>query len=106
MARITVYSFSGWLTWIIILALGACKCGTRNSDMHVFRYNQASGITSLDPAFAKDQANIWAVNQIFNGLLQLDDQLQIRPCVARRWETSGDGLTYTFHLRNDVYFQP
>ena len=32
-----------------------------------------SNITSLDPAFAKDQRNIWAVNQLFNGLVQLDD---------------------------------
>lgn len=70
----------------------------------VFRYNESSGITSLDPAFAKDQANIWAVNQLFSGLLQLNDQLEVKPCIAHRWEISGDGRTYTFHLRGDVSF--
>ncbi|MDP4267893.1 MAG: ABC transporter substrate-binding protein [Bacteroidota bacterium] len=71
----------------------------------VFRYNESAGITSLDPAFSKDQANIWAVNQIFNGLLQLDDNLNIKPCIAKKWDISPDGRIYTFHLRNDVFFQ-
>jgi oligopeptide transport system substrate-binding protein len=70
----------------------------------VFRYNESAGISSLDPAFARNQANIWAVNQIFNGLLQLDDALKPVPCIARSWEISADGLTYTFFLKNDVYF--
>ena len=74
------------------------------TDKTVFRYNEAAGITSLDPAFARDQANIWAVNQVYNGLVQMDDNLNIKPCIARSWEISEDGLIYTFHLRNDVFF--
>jgi oligopeptide transport system substrate-binding protein len=70
----------------------------------VFRYNEYAGITSLDPAFARNQANIWAVNQLFNGLVQLDSNLLIRPCIAKEWSVSEDGKIYTFHLRNDVYF--
>lgn len=75
-----------------------------NEGQTVFRYNESAGITSLDPAFARNQANIWAVNQIFIGLVQLDSSLAIQPCLARNWEISEDGQTYTFHLRNDVYF--
>ena len=70
----------------------------------VFRYNESAGITSLDPAFARDQANIWAVNQMFNGLVQLDQDLKIKPCIAKEWSISEDGLVYTFYLRSDVYF--
>jgi peptide/nickel transport system substrate-binding protein len=58
----------------------------------------------LDPAFARNQANIWAVNQLFNGLVQLDDNLKVKPCIAKNWEISADGLSYTFQLRNDVFF--
>ena len=71
----------------------------------VFRYNESAGITSLDPAFARDQANIWACNQIFNGLVQLDSQLHVQPCIASSWDISADGKSYTFHLRTDVRFQ-
>ena len=78
----------------------------KNSDKaaQVFHYNQINSITSLDPAFAKSQNNIWAVDHLFNGLVQLDDQLNVRPAIAKSWEISEDGKTYTFKLRDDVFF--
>ncbi|WGH76585.1 ABC transporter substrate-binding protein [Tenacibaculum tangerinum] len=70
----------------------------------MFRYNEHSNITSLDPAFAKDQRNIWAVHQLYNGLVALDDSLQVQPSIAKNWTISEDGKIYEFHLRNDVLF--
>ena len=70
----------------------------------IFRYNESSGITSLDPIYSNNKPNIWAVNHIFNGLVQFDNNLDIQPCIAKEWFISEDGLTYTFFLRNDVYF--
>lgn len=69
-----------------------------------FRYNQHNPITSLDPAFARSQNNIWAVATLFNGLVELDDSLQVQPAIARRWEVSPDGKTFRFFLRDDVFF--
>lgn len=95
---------------IILITATLClltSCGNRYNDLggkSIFRYNESAGITSLDPAFAKDQANIWAVNQIFNGLVQFNDSLGIEPCIASRWAISGDGKTYTFYLHSDVFF--
>ena len=92
---------------ILIILITSCKSGKfENDGRTVFCYNESAGITSLDPAFARDQANIWAVNQLFNGLVQLDDNLKVKPCIAKSWEISQDGLNYTFHLRNDVFFIP
>ncbi len=71
---------------------------------HSFRFNQQNPITSLDPAFARTQNNIWAVDCLFNGLVQLDDSLHVQPCIARRWSISPDGLSYRFELRTDVFF--
>ena len=69
----------------------------------VFNYNQTA-CSSLDPAFAKDQGNMWVVNQVYNGLVQLDEQMKIKPCIAKSWSISEDGLKYTFHLRDDVLY--
>lgn len=69
-----------------------------------FRYNQHNPITSLDPAFARTQNNIWAVDCLFNGLVQLDDNLNVKPCIAKHWNISEDGLSYRFILRDDVFF--
>lgn len=79
------------------------KPGTE-SPKTVFRYNQINSVTSLDPAFAKSQNNIWAVDHLYNGLVQLDEQLNIRPAIAASWKISEDGLTYIFELRDDVFF--
>jgi peptide/nickel transport system substrate-binding protein len=88
-----------------IISLYSCNSPYKDSpSLTVFRYNEFSNITSLDPAFAKDQANIWACNQLYNGLLQIDSQLNICPCIAKKWEVDSNGTTYLFHLRNDVYF--
>ena len=73
-------------------------------DHLVFRYNEHSNISSLDPAFARNPQNIWPSNQLFNGLVQLDDSLNIRPDIAWRWEIDDSTQTYRFLLREDVYF--
>jgi len=83
----------------------SCSDSKQNrSENLVFRYNEISNINSLDPAFAKNQAMIWPCNQLYNGLVQLDDSLHIRPDIASSWTISADGKTYTFKLRKDVYF--
>ena len=93
------------LCFLISVLLFSCS-GKKNSHAGktVFRYNEPKGITSLDPAFSRTMANIWAVNQLFNGLVQMNDETLIQPCIAKAWDISDDGLTYTFHLRSDVYF--
>ncbi|MBW8051927.1 MAG: ABC transporter substrate-binding protein [Cytophagales bacterium] len=88
-----------------ILILSSCVSSSeKDKHLKIFRYNQAEGLSSLDPAFARNQANIWAVNQLYNGLVELNLKLEIVPCIARSWQISEDGLYYTFFLRDDVYF--
>ena len=83
----------------------ACGKNTdENSNKSVFRYNQINPISSLDPAFARNQANMWAIQSLFDCLVEVDDSLRIVPCLAKSWDISANGLHYTFHLRNDVFF--
>lgn len=92
------------LFYLSIFFLLSCHPAAENSKEKVFRYNESGGITSLDPASAKTVENIWAVNQIYNGLVQLNNKLEVIPCIAKTWEISDSGKTYTFHLRKDVFF--
>jgi oligopeptide transport system substrate-binding protein len=93
-----------YISGCALLLLVGCGPST-DAYRNIFRYNEATGIASLDPAFAKNQSIIWAVHQIYNTLVETDSNLHIVPSLARRWEISPDGLTYRFHLRTDVYFQ-
>lgn len=70
----------------------------------VFHYNQPNAITSLDPAFAKAQNNLWAVDHLYNQLLDLDDSLNLLPEVATQWSISEDATIYRFQLRKDILF--
>ncbi len=92
------------LVLLSIFFLAACSTPVAYNDSLIFRYNESAGITSLDPAFSRNQANIWAVNQLFNGLVQMDNDLRVQACIAKKWELSDSGKTYTFHLRKDVRF--
>jgi len=83
----------------------SCSSEKDNAKDHlVFRYNEHKNIGSLDPAFSKDLADIWATHQLFNGLVQMDDQLNVKPCIAKNWIIKDSAKTYTFNLRNDVWF--
>ncbi len=87
-----------------IILLFSCK-SDKDGDKKVFNINLDQNLTSLDPAFARNQNAVWMINQIFNGLVQVDKDLNTVPCIAKTWQVSNDGLTYTFNLRNDVFFQ-
>ena len=90
---------------IFYLSVLVVSCASKKqTDKKIFRYNETSGIASLDPAFAKNQSVMWAVHQLYNTLVEVDDQLQIKPSLAYRWEFSDDKKTILFHLRSDVYF--
>lgn len=89
---------------LILLVCWSCGAEKKYDDTKIFRYNSDSGISSLDPAFARDQYSIWAVNQLYNGLVQMDRDLNVQPALAKSWEVSDSGMVYTFHLRTDVKF--
>ncbi|MCP4122725.1 MAG: ABC transporter substrate-binding protein [Bacteroidetes bacterium] len=96
--------------FIYCLALFMISCGNGDSTVkkketgNVFRYNQHTGISSLDPAFSRDQATMWATHQLFDGLVEVNEKLEVVPAMARSWKLSNDGMMYEFVLRDDVFF--
>jgi len=92
------------ISCILILLFSCVNKSNTNKDHLVFRYNEHANINTLDPAFSRTLQDTWVCNQLFNGLVQLDSDLNILPSIAKDWTISEDGLIYTFNLRNDVYF--
>ncbi len=92
---------------LVLLAVVGCKGkgdGAATAGSSVFRYNESEGLNTLDPAQAGRRASIWATQQIFEGLIELDAALTPQPLLASRWDVSDSGRTYTFHLRPGVRF--
>ena len=89
---------------VFFFAAISCQRGFDHSDKMIFRYNESAGISSLDPAYTRNLENMWAANSLFNGLIEIDDSLTIKPAIARRWEIDSTGTVYRFYLRDDVFF--
>ena len=92
-----------WFLLLLLFFVTSCQKQI-SKENNFFHYNETTGISSLDPAFAKNQSNIWAVHQLFSTLVETDKQLHIVPSLAKSWQISANRMQITFHLRNDVFF--
>ena len=99
-------SHSGTHVTVLLLSLAV---GCRRAEPSVDRHTLIDSRDwydprSLDPAHATDVPSGRAVAYLFDGLTRFSPDAKIEPGLAERWEVSGDGLTYTFHLRQGVTY--
>ncbi len=59
-------------------------------------------VATLDPALIADAVSMRVASDLFEGLTVLDQNNKVSPGVASYWDISKDGLTYTFHLRENA----
>lgn len=98
----------------VFLCLLLTACGRQELDTLRFEgeqvlYGQTSRIQGFDPARAGDVSSSLVIARMYEGLLQysyLDRPYRVEPLLATAMpEVSKDGLTYTFHIREGIYFQ-
>ncbi len=58
----------------------------------------------LDPALSTALVDRQVMNQIFDKLVDLDENLKVVPLVAKSWKITNGGLTYTFKLNTGIKF--
>ena len=99
------------LTAVLFNACGSKTGKEKLTDLNggikgggVFVTNELENIRSLDPVGINDVVSHHVAHQIYDLLIDLDTNLQLKPMLAARWDISPDGLTYTFHLRKGVFF--
>jgi oligopeptide transport system substrate-binding protein len=85
---------------------GSTGSTTKASDsQQVYRWGfNLPDINSFDPGVATDSPSLAAIETVFTGLVELDQNLNIKPQLASSYDISKDGLTYTFHLRPGLKF--
>jgi oligopeptide transport system substrate-binding protein len=64
----------------------------------VLRLNLGSEPPTLDPVRVTDLTSMTVLNQLMVGLTRIDGQSQIVPAVAKAWQVTNNGRTYTFTL--------
>lgn len=71
---------------------------------HVLRIEKNGYPDTLDPQLAYDISQDMVLGLGFEGLTRIDREMQTVPGAAESWEFSDDGLTLTFHLRDDLVY--
>ncbi len=94
----------------VLLVLTGCAKSDRSGDSGsgggTFVFAGSAEPVTLDPFFASDGESFRVARQIFEGLVGTKPgTADPAPLLAKSWEVSEDGLTYTFDLRDDVTFQ-
>ncbi|HLW47738.1 MAG TPA: ABC transporter substrate-binding protein [bacterium] len=92
----------------IVVMLAAAAAGpwsAANAQVpQTFRTPLGGEAPTLDPYYAVDSASAPIVFLMYNTLVSLDSAGKILPAAAASWDVSPNGLVYTFHLRDNVYF--
>ncbi|MDD1749613.1 MAG: ABC transporter substrate-binding protein [Methanothrix sp.] len=90
--------------FIILIFFNFHSCSVKNRLQGYVYYRLNSDPTTLDPALIVDVTGGYISAKIFNGLVKLDENLNVIPDIAESWEVSGRGTEYIFHLKKNVKF--
>lgn len=97
-----VLSFCAWLCLFVAISPGCSKHNPAPAE-HVLRLAQRNEPATLDPQQATLPDEFFIIRALSEGLVTPDPAGgPPRPAAAESWETSPDGLTWTFHLRTDA----
>lgn len=91
---------------ILFISLALLLCSVNIAAQETQLNIRISGdIKTLDPAHISDSVSEQIANLIYLRLINLKPySSELEPSLALSWETSDDGKTYTFHLRDDLYW--
>jgi ABC-type transport system substrate-binding protein len=80
------------------------SCSHQNRREGYVYYRLNTNPTTLDPALIVDVTGGVIAAKLFNGLVRLDENLNIIPDIAEKWTISPDGLIYTFSVKKYITY--
>ena len=86
-----------------ISLLSAAGLAQGNDIEIVFAEDRVDHAT-YDPRVTQSRHEEQVIAQVFDSLLSADENGNVHPALAKAWQVSEDGLSYTFQLRDDVTF--
>ena len=91
------------MAWLLTVALAAGLCvPAMAADVDTYRTLYSGEITTLNYLVTASTNEFAVAANVIDTLVEYDNLGQIQPSLAKEWEVSDDGLTWTFHLRDDA----
>jgi ABC-type transport system substrate-binding protein len=101
------------ITTLVVLAIGISTIASANlknasagqieiplNQALVMEGGESTNPRTYDPHTTHGSGD----KRVFSGLVSFDPQLNLTPDLAESWDVSDDGMTYTFHLRENAGF--
>ena len=89
---------------VAVLFCSAAAAAQQPSTGGHYRAPLESEPVTLDPALYSDKYSVQVATNLFDGLVEFDQELNVVPAIAKRWKISRDRRVYTFSLRDGVKF--
>lgn len=83
----------------------AAPAASADNGEKVLKIGTYMPVTTLVPWKTTSDGDGYIIRQIYHTLLEMNKQSEFTPSLATSWECSEDGKVWTFHLRDDVYWQ-
>ena len=90
-----------FLLCICVLFAVVTGCSSKKSGQAI-TYNLEEEPVTLDPQIADDYSSRIVIMALYEGLTRLDENNQVSPGVAQRWESNSTYTSFTFYLREDA----
>lgn len=105
LSNLSLFFFLTTLFAFPIVFLTATTYADSHAKGGTFIFGRGGDSVGLDPALEEDGESFKVCDNIYDTLIQYKDgSTEIEPGLAESWESSEDGLLWTFHLRKDVKF--
>ena len=90
------------MTALLLVTMIFTGCGGGNDSAGNGKFSAMlnSNVVSIDSAQCADASSFELIADCIDGLMQLDSNGKPIPAIAENVDVSGDGKTYTFHLRD------
>ncbi|MEX0681741.1 MAG: ABC transporter substrate-binding protein [Balneolales bacterium] len=75
-----------------------------DEELRILKMGEVNQIRSFDPLFASNTTTKRIIQLAYEGLVRFDEHDNITAAAAKQWDVSSDSLTWTFYLRNDLFF--
>ena len=93
--------FSFFIVFLLSLSCSYVFAANQGGTLTFARYQEP---LTLDPFIPADNGSIWALEQVCDSLTEPGRTgNELVAGLAKSWDISDDGLTYTFHIRDAVH---
>lgn len=86
---------------LVLMNVAISPLVVANANENSINLSISSEPPTIDPALGTDTTSGAVIDNVFEGLTAVTPDGEIVPAAAESWDVSEDGLTYTFHLREN-----